>query len=161
MSSHSEMESLFLLGLSHCPRPLAKASITVTHQSLQIGHDSLRKQLLALGKKGKPPDQRRTKERPVGSPVLGLERKKGSNGSKAWEINPFASQAVSIFCLQQNCRRAQSSCQLIEINLNFFNLYYAKWKHTQKQRNWFNNPVATFTYHPVATTTKFLMMDYY
>lgn len=66
-----------------------------------------------------------------GSPALGLERKKGCEGCQYWEINPLAGPVVSISCLWQNGRRAQSFCQLTESNHNIFNFYYEKWKHAQ------------------------------
>lgn len=57
-----------------------------------------------------------------GSPVLGLEREKGSKGCQHWEINPLAGPVASISCLQQNGRRTQSFCQLTESN-HVFNFY--------------------------------------
>lgn len=93
----------------------------------RVSDDSLRKELLALGSKGKCPQLAKAR----GSPAVGLERKKGCEGCQYWEINPLAGPVVSISCLRQNGRRAQPFCQLTESNHDIFNFYYEKWKHAQ------------------------------
>lgn len=114
----------FFLVWPTSPGPWPRGPLQSSTTVFKWGTDSLRKQLLALGKK----DKCSQLARPVGSPALGLERK---TSLEYWETNPLASRVVSIFCSQQNCRRAQSFCQPIESKHSVFNLYYDKWKHTQ------------------------------
>ena len=125
MHSQPEIESSFFIlpGLNRFSGSFGQGLLS-SHPP-RVSNDSLRKQLLALGSKGKCPQLASQ-----GKSCSGSGEEEGLWGLPVLGDKSFGRSSGS-HLLQQNGRRAQPFCQLTESNHGIFNFYYEKWKHAQ------------------------------